>query len=105
MSRSIKVASEIANQVSPIIQEKISGAVASVVKVELTPNLGSANIFVSIIGGDSKKLFRKIRNAKKEIRATLSKKLSVRRVPDLFFTLDDTMEYSQRISGIISGLS
>lgn len=102
--RKHKIGVEIARHLSKIFINMFPGVLISVVKVEVTDNLGSAHIFLSIYDKYSQQILKKVVNKSSKIRSIVSSKLKIRRIPTFFFILDDTIEYSQRISNIVKEL-
>lgn len=98
MSRSDKVNQEIMKHVSKIIHDMFPGTMISVVKVDSLPRMSNVNISLSIFDDQKMKIFGKIRKDKGHIRKELSQKLKIRRTPDIFFKLNDSIEYSRRIA-------
>lgn len=76
-----------------------------ITKVRLTSDLSIATVFYSIIGNDIQKesTAKNLVDATGFIKTELSHKLEIRRIPELIFKLDESLEYSERIENIIKG--
>lgn len=76
-----------------------------ITKVRLTADLSIATVFYSIIGNDVQKesTAKNLVDATGFIKTELSHKLEIRRIPELIFKLDESLEYSERIENIIKG--
>ncbi|MFQ8581310.1 MAG: 30S ribosome-binding factor RbfA, partial [Holdemania massiliensis] len=66
-----------------------------------------ATIYVSFLGKEERKQagLKALNRAKGFIRSELGKRLSIRKVPDLIFKLDDSLEKGERIESIISKIN
>ena len=102
--RADKLSKEIKKHLSSILSEMFLGSFISVVKVTFTEGIKTAHVFLSIYGEEKMKQYREIDKKKAKIREALAQKMRIRRVPNLVLRIDDTIEYSQKISNIISGL-
>ena len=83
------------------------GAYISVSTVRVSPDLGVAKIYLSLLlGGDSKGILQEIRENTKAIRHALAQRIrnQVRVIPELIFYLDDSAEYAARMDKIITDL-
>ncbi len=77
------------------------------VDVEMSPDLGLAKIYLSLILSEDKDAtLEKIKDHKSEIRKHLGNRIGkqVRIVPELAFYLDNTLEQASRIENLLSGL-
>jgi len=89
------------------IPDLIGKAFITVTHVRMSPDLGVARIYLSIMMVDDKqKLIDNFIERKGNIRRLLGNKIGkkVRIIPDLMFFLDDSMEYSENIDRIIKNL-
>ena len=68
--------------------------------VKITGDLSLARVYVSFLGKNYS--IQELRKQKGFIRKELSHRLSMRKMPDLEFVLDDTLEKAQRIEDILS---
>ena len=77
---------------------------ATVTKVKLSDKIGHANVFVGILGEESEKSFKKLCRNITFLRTILAKQLNKRYVPTLHFTLDSSIEHSQKMANILNKL-
>ncbi len=75
----------------------------SIVKVSVTGDLSYATVYVSAIEGSEKtaESVKALRGAAGFIRTSLSARLKLRRIPQLQFVADNSIEKSAQISRII----
>lgn len=78
-------------------------AMLSVMRVEITPDLKYAKVYVSIYDTPERvdSTMEALERAEGFIRAKLNDKIKVRRIPNLAFVHDTSVEYSIRISKLI----
>ena len=104
-----KLAGIIQRELSQILQMEIRNSaigMCSVTGVDLTNDLSLATIYVSFIASNSKKkAMEALDKSKGYIRTLLSKRLSIRKVPDLKFKLDTSLEYGNHIESILKDIN
>jgi ribosome-binding factor A len=77
----------------------------SVMRVEVTSDLSYAKVYVgSLKGGEqAKEACELLKKAGGYVRTELSKRLRIRKVPELTFLPDDSVDYYNKINAIIEG--
>jgi ribosome-binding factor A len=78
----------------------------TVTSVEVSPDLGHANVRVSVMGSDEEKArsLDGLASAARYLRAQLSRQLRLRTSPELHFHLDRGIEHAQRIDAVLRDL-
>lgn len=82
------------------------GAMVSVTEVRVVPDMSYLKAFLSIFGHkDQQEVFKNIKAHKDEIRFEMGKRLgkSMRRIPDLSFQIDDSLDYAEEIDQLLKG--
>ncbi|MDZ4654553.1 MAG: 30S ribosome-binding factor RbfA [Coriobacteriia bacterium] len=76
---------------------------ATVTSIEVSPDLGLANIYVVTHGGPERQdaLISGLDSAKNRIRSSLGKRVAMRIVPELRFKIDPSVEQGMRISQVL----
>ncbi len=84
----------------------VGNAMVTVTHVLMSPDLGVAKVYLSFLLADTKVLFEKINEHKKEIRKNLGNRIgkNVRSIPELVFYLDESSAYAQHMEKVISDL-
>ncbi len=106
-TRQKKVAGLIQKEMSILFQKKISNSksiIISVTTVRMSPDLGSAKIYLSIFPEDNKEdIFTEIKESKNTLRYELGEVIrnQVRRIPELFFYIDDSLNYAAKIDELL----
>lgn len=86
----------------------LSQAFITIVDVRVSPDLGLAKIYISMmLEKDKKAMLDKIDSHKSEIRKALGDRIrnQVRIIPELAFFVDDVDEKAQRMDDLLKGLS
>jgi ribosome-binding factor A len=109
MTRVERVAELIREEISEIIRENVSDpriGFVSITRVDLSPDLENAKVFVSILGNEEtkKECMCGLESATRFIRGKLGHMLEMRVVPEIRFVRDDSLEKGSRVLGIISRL-
>ena len=107
-------------RLNALLRREISGLIArrlrdprigpvTVVDVEAAPDLGSAKVFVRPLvaasGSAVDELTRLLNGSAPELRRALGESMKLRRVPELRFRIDRSLEHSQRIESLIDELN
>lgn len=79
------------------------GAFITVTVVRVSPDLGIAKVYVSIMGNNSKKGLELIEEKKGDIRRRVGNALrrQLRVIPDLHFYIDDSLDYAMKIEELL----
>ena len=112
MSRRIeRVNSVLREEVSDLIQHSLKdprlAAMGSVVRVEASPDLASAKVYVSVLGGSEEKAasLAALTSAGAYLKRELRDRLHIKRLPDLLFELDESIERGSRLLSLMARLS
>lgn len=109
--RQQKYAKLIQKELGDIFQKEakhlIGKAMITLTRVMVSPDLGFAKAYVSVLIADPKKTYDLINDHKKEIRHHLAKRIgkSVRVIPEIAFFPDDSAVYAQYMDRVISDLN
>lgn len=107
--RQRQVASILRREVSDIVQREMKDprlGFVSVTRVEVSPDVGYARVFVSIYGSedDRKAGIEALEGASGFIRHQLAPKIALRTIPRLSFVLDHSLEHAENISRLLDEL-
>ncbi len=107
--RAQRVEGLVLEEISKILQNKIRDpriGFATITKVTMSDDLRIAKVFVSIMGNEKEKKdsLKGLHSATGFIRKELGHRVHLRRVPELVFKLDDSIEKSAKILNILSDL-
>ena len=109
-TRQKKVARQIQKDVADILIQKTSsilpGALISVSKVRMSPDLSYAKVFLSVFPlHDASAFLKSIKNKSSEIRNDLGRRVrhQLRIVPELTFYIDDSLDYAENIDRLLRG--
>lgn len=85
----------------------LGNAFITIVDVRISPDLGVARVYISmVLVKDKKALLEKLDNHKKEIRKALGERIrnQARIVPELAFFIDDVEENAERMDQLLKNL-
>jgi len=100
-----KVASLIKEELSLIFLHKIqdpSLSIITVTNIKMSPDLRHTKVYLSVYDKDKRQeVLDKVNELKSWIRTQLAGRIQIRFVPELDFYIDDTLDYVEKIEGII----
>ncbi len=103
--RSVRVADNIARVLAPLIQQGLHdpriGNWVTITHVKCAPNLSWARVYYSLVDGDPKEIQKGLEAAQGFLRTVLANKLTIRRVPQLSFALDEHLEKVLQLEKVI----
>ena len=106
--RQEKIAGVIQKELSQIFRVEArsicQGAMVSVTVVRMSPDMGVAKVYLSVFGVGSKEdVIKSIKENSKTIRHQLAQitRNQLRRVPELIFYLDDSLDYANEIEQLL----
>ena len=107
--RTLQVGDFLREELSDIIRREVKDpriGFMSITEVEVTPDLRTARVFVSVLGSDDERAetLKALRSAARFIRFHLRPRLRMRQIPELEFRDDRSMEHAQRIDRALKDL-
>ena len=103
-----RVAQQIKRELSEIIQrneikDDRLGGLVSVTEVEVSGDLRSVKVYISIYGEESQRVgtIAALNNARGFLRGEICRRLGLRFAPELVFNLDDSLERGQKITELL----
>ena len=97
-------------EISDLLQRQVKdprlGSFISVTSVDIAPDMSYARVFVSRFGSESdkKETIAALNSAAGYIRRELGDRMKARRIPELSFRLDETIEKANNVLRIIDRL-
>lgn len=96
---------QLKREISAVVRRDVRDprvGIVTVTGVEVTPDLYQARVFVQPAGdGDPEETLVGLRAAEPHIRRQLGRSLHLRRIPELDFEIDTTLEEARRIEAIL----
>ena len=82
-------------------------ALVSITEVRPAPDLGSASVMVSVMGTPEQKkgVIEALGRASSYIRRELRSQVSLRKIPELRFSLDESLEHGARMMSLLQKVS
>ena len=106
-NRTIKIQGEMKRALSEIFFQEIKdprmSSMATVSRVQVTPDLKYAKVYVSVYDTEEKResTIVALTSAEAFIRSKVNAKIRMRRIPNMEFVLDDSIEYAVKMSKLI----
>lgn len=107
-TRQLKVAKELQRHMAEIIRAKgmaaFGGALVTVSGVKISPDLSVARVYLSIFpSSKATDVMKRIESSAKSLRGELGRVVAkqLRIVPELLFSLDDSLDYVERIDELL----
>lgn len=104
-TRSDRVAVQLRKEVAVLVHQAVRDHAlpsVSVSDVEVTKDLDLARVFVTtLLAGDSDKAVKALNEMAFEFRRELSRTLKMRRVPEIRFQYDDSVDKGERIEQLL----
>ncbi|MFM1514380.1 30S ribosome-binding factor RbfA [Helcococcus ovis] len=103
-----RIESELKKEISVMISNDIKdpriAPITSITDIELTDDLQSAKIYISVLGSDKEKCdtIDGLQSSIGYIKRELGKRMNLRHIPQLKIILDDNIEEAMRIEKLIS---
>ena len=106
MPRIDKIDSILMRELSVIISQELNDpkiGFPTVTEVDVAPDYSNAKVYVSFLGKNYKKRdgLEALRRSKGHIKSILAKRVRMRKIPDLTFIVDDSLDKADRIEQII----
>lgn len=100
----VEVQKELSNLISREIKDPRINPMTSVVAVEVSPDLKTAKVYISVLGDEESKNATRLglKSAASFMRGQLARKLNLRNTPELTFVIDNSIEYGVRMSKLIN---
>ncbi len=110
-NRQKKIAGVLQNDLANVLQNMLReagqmGIIISVSKVSVTTDLSISKVFVSVFPADkAEKIVKELNNLKPQIKHQIAQltKNQLRKMPDLSFYNDDSLEYIEKIDKAVKG--
>ena len=104
-----RVNAEIQKELAQIINNDLRDpqitSMIGVSSVDVAPDLANARVYLSVYGGDAQDTLNRIKGAGSFIRGRLSQKIRLRITPRLYFHLDNSLGYGQKIDELLSNIT
>lgn len=97
--KNIRINQEVQKELSVLISREIKdprvNPMTSVVQVEVAPDLKTAKVYISVLGGeeDRKNTLKGLNSAASFLRGQLARTINLRNTPELIFIADQSIEY------------
>lgn len=102
-----RVAEQMKKELGDIIIQKVKDpriGFVTVTDVEVTGDLQNATVFISVLGSEEEKeaTLKGLDKAKGFIRTEIGRRIRLRKVPEIEFSFDESIEYGNRIETLLT---
>jgi len=107
MAHNIKrLAEDIKREISVTIRELDTGSIVSVSHCELSNDLSYCRVYISTFEGGEKTVsaVERLKGASGIFKKQINARIKMRKIPELIFLPDNSLDYYDKISGIIDEL-
>ena len=97
-----------AREISKIIHEEIKDkdvGFVTITDARITNDLSFAKIYITTLNNDREKVLNTLNKASSFIRTMLCNKVKIRKMPEIHFVYDDSIEYGKKIDDIIERIN
>lgn len=107
--RTVRLDEQFREEISKLLMKGLKDpriGFVTISRVEITNDLSYAKVFISVLGSDREKAASLIglRNSVGFIRTYLGKALKIRKIPQLSFLLDESLDHAMHIEEILAEL-
>ncbi|HBH95148.1 MAG TPA: 30S ribosome-binding factor RbfA [Ruminococcaceae bacterium] len=97
---------EISAAMPQLTDKRISEGFVTVTHVELTSDLSYCKVMVSVMGGEEKtdEVISVLQKAEGFFKKRINARIKMRKMPEIIFIADNTLDYYEKIDRIISKL-
>jgi ribosome-binding factor A len=104
--RTARLNEQLRQEISLLIRDEVRDprvALATITAVETSPELDHAKVYVTSLGDaeEREEVLAGLRSAAPFIRGQLGRRLHIRRVPELHFSIDRVLEEATRIESLL----
>lgn len=105
-----RVSEQMKQEISTIINQKMKNpqlGFVTVTDVEVTGDLQQATVFVTVYGSEDERTqtLNILEQAKGFIRSEVGQVIRLRKVPELFFAYDESIEYGDKIDKLLAQIN
>lgn len=110
-TRTSRLSEEIRKVISNIIQNELKDPripmLTSVTNVDVTKDLKYAKVFISVYGDEVQKAkcIEGLKSSSGYLRKEVGSRIKMRHIPELFFEIDNSIEYGLHISKILNEIN
>jgi ribosome-binding factor A len=108
--RATRVGEQMKKELSDIIGRKLKDpriGFVTVTDVRVTGDLQQAKVYISVLGDEEQlqNTLKGLEKAKGFIRSEIGQRIRLRKTPEIFFEIDESIEYGNRIEQLIRQIS
>ncbi len=107
--RTDRIAEMILRKLSALVQQEIKDprlkGMITLSGVQVTSDLSFAKVYFTVLNGDERETKQILNHAAPHLRSILAKTMTTRKVPELNFVFDSSIEYGKKLSKLIDDVN
>jgi ribosome-binding factor A len=108
--RAARVGEQMKKELSDIINRKLKDpriGFVTVTDVRVTGDLQQAKVYISVLGDEEQRqnTLKGLAKAKGFIRSEIGQRIRLRKTPEIYFEIDESIDYGNRIESLIKQIS
>jgi ribosome-binding factor A len=108
--RAARVGEQMKKELSDIIGRKLKDpriGFVTVTDVRVTGDLQQAKVYISVLGDEEQRqnTLKGLAKAKGFIRSEIGQRIRLRKTPEIYFEIDESIDYGSRIESLIKQIS
>ncbi|HYC35481.1 MAG TPA: 30S ribosome-binding factor RbfA [Usitatibacter sp.] len=103
-ARSARIADQIQRELAEVVRMEVRDprvGLVTLTGVELSRDQSHAKVFFTVLGADAEEALEGLQRASGFLRSELAHRLTIRKVPELHFAYDESVERGMRLSRLI----
>jgi len=95
-------------EISKILHQEIKDRdinFVTVTEARITNDLSFAKVYITTLDNDRNKVLKALNKASSDIRTLLCDRVNIRKMPELHFVYDESIEYGKKIEDIIERIN
>jgi len=102
-----RLSEDIKREISVCMRDVVAGDIVSVSRCELTGDLSYCRVFVSTYEGGQKtaEMVERLKEAAGLFKKQINSRIRMRKIPELVFLPDNSLDYYSKIDGIIHDIN
>jgi len=95
---------EISAGIPELKDHRVAHGLVTVTRCELTGDMSYCKVYISCLGGNTQDAVECLKSASGFFKRRINSRIKMRKLPEFVFTADNSLDYYEKISGIIDTL-
>lgn len=102
-----RLSEQIKKEITLVLSTKVKNhdlGFITITEVKLTGDYSQAKVYYTVLDDNKEKVAQSLKKIKGFVKTEVSKKIKIRKFPELIFEYDNTAEYALRIESLLSDI-